>query len=156
MLVGTHALVAKPLDWKALALVMIDEQHRFGVEQRLTLREAARQSTGFDPHTLAMTATPIPRTLSMTVWGDLEVSVINCRPDANRFTRAHFGRFNWPVRSEDAVLWCSRWFVSSLTPAYEQSLRQSPLARFGAAFAWSDASRGQAGEDAAKGACACW
>ena len=76
MLVGTHALVAKPLDWKALALVMIDEQHRFGVEQRLTLREAARQSTGFDPHTLAMTATPIPRTLSMTVWGDLEVSVI--------------------------------------------------------------------------------
>jgi ATP-dependent DNA helicase RecG len=84
LLIGTHALVARPFPWKALALAMVDEQHRFGVQHRHNLRESARASTGFDPHTLAMTATPIPRTLAMTVWGDLDVSLIKELPPGRR------------------------------------------------------------------------
>ncbi|MEE2834938.1 MAG: ATP-dependent DNA helicase RecG [Myxococcota bacterium] len=150
VLVGTHALVAKPLDWKALALVMIDEQHRFGVEQRLTLREAARQSTGFDPHTLAMTATPIPRTLSMTVWGDLEVSVIKELPPGRQpvHTRAfRLDRLAEPFELAEQELQRGRQIfvvlplvresekvdLADAERVYEQ-LRQSPLARFGVAL----------------------
>ncbi|WP_234494976.1 ATP-dependent DNA helicase RecG [Vibrio maritimus] len=79
MVVGTHALFQESVEFNNLALVIIDEQHRFGVHQRLELRaKGAKQ--GFYPHQLIMTATPIPRTLAMTAYADLETSVIDELP----------------------------------------------------------------------------
>ena len=78
LVVGTHALVQSDVPYAKLAVAMVDEQHRFGVEQRAAL--ARRGFEGRVPHTLVMTATPIPRTLSMTVYGDLDVSLIDELP----------------------------------------------------------------------------
>jgi ATP-dependent DNA helicase RecG len=75
VLVGTHALIQEGVELRALGLVVVDEQHRFGVRQRLSLRQKGRE-----PHVLVMTATPIPRSLSLTVYGDLDVSVLDERP----------------------------------------------------------------------------
>ena len=75
LVVGTHALVQDDVRFKALGLVIIDEQHRFGVVQRATLRQK-----GLDPDVQVMTATPIPRTLALTTYGDLDVSVIRELP----------------------------------------------------------------------------
>lgn len=75
LIVGTHALIQEGLEFKALGLAVIDEQHRFGVLQRATLKRK-----GYSPDVLVMTATPIPRTLAMTVYGDLEVSIIDELP----------------------------------------------------------------------------
>ena len=77
ILVGTHALLEDQVQFADLGLVVIDEQHRFGVEQRDALREKA---PGSRPHVLVMTATPIPRTVAMTVFGDLEVSTLSELP----------------------------------------------------------------------------
>ncbi|WP_018351019.1 ATP-dependent DNA helicase RecG [Longispora albida] len=76
LVVGTHALLSEGVDFHDLGLVVVDEQHRFGVEQRDVLRAKASQP----PHTLVMTATPIPRTVAMTVYGDLEVSALTQLP----------------------------------------------------------------------------
>jgi len=76
--IGTHALFQEEVRFARLALVIVDEQHRFGVHQRLALRE--KGATGRYPHQLIMTATPIPRTLSMTAYADLDVSVIDELP----------------------------------------------------------------------------
>ena len=77
--VGTHALVQEAVSFKELGLVVIDEQHRFGVLQRATLRDK-----GLHPDVLVMTATPIPRTLALTAYGDLDVSVIRELPPGRR------------------------------------------------------------------------
>lgn len=77
VLVGTHALIQDAVTFSNLGLVVIDEQHRFGVRQRTALTEKAH---GFQPHVLSMTATPIPRTLNLVLNGDLDVSVIDERP----------------------------------------------------------------------------
>jgi ATP-dependent DNA helicase RecG len=77
--VGTHALFQEGMDFNHLALVIVDEQHRFGVQQRLRLQEKGRKNGRF-PHQLIMTATPIPRTLAMTAYADLDISVIDELP----------------------------------------------------------------------------
>lgn len=83
--IGTHALIQDAVEFKNLALVLVDEQHRFGVGQRNKLH-----LKGSNPHFLVMTATPIPRTLSMTVYGDLDTSVLNEKPKGRQpiITRA--------------------------------------------------------------------
>ena len=78
-IVGTHALFQNEVKFHDLAMVTIDEQHRFGVHQRLALKEKA-QATGYIPHQLIMTATPIPRTLAMSAYADLDTSVIDELP----------------------------------------------------------------------------
>ncbi|HDR1463415.1 TPA: ATP-dependent DNA helicase RecG [Pasteurella multocida] len=79
MVVGTHALFQEEVVFADLALVIVDEQHRFGVHQRLMLREKGKQANSY-PHQLIMTATPIPRTLAMTVYADLDTSIIDELP----------------------------------------------------------------------------
>ncbi|HVC37551.1 MAG TPA: ATP-dependent DNA helicase RecG [Gammaproteobacteria bacterium] len=79
MIIGTHALFQEDVKFAKLALVIIDEQHRFGVHQRLALREKGA-AEGVRPHQLIMTATPIPRTLAMTAYADLDVSAIDELP----------------------------------------------------------------------------
>lgn len=79
MIIGTHALFQDQVEFADLALVIIDEQHRFGVHQRLTLREKGAKGDIY-PHQLIMTATPIPRTLAMTVYADLDTSIIDELP----------------------------------------------------------------------------
>jgi ATP-dependent DNA helicase RecG len=86
LVVGTHAVIQEQVQFKALALAIIDEQHRFGVEQRLALRGKTRPREGGDPlesgepHLLMMSATPIPRTLAMSYYADLDVSTIDELP----------------------------------------------------------------------------
>ncbi|MCL1150827.1 ATP-dependent DNA helicase RecG [Shewanella ulleungensis] len=79
MVIGTHAIFQQAVVFNKLALIIIDEQHRFGVHQRLGLREKGINQ-GFHPHQLIMTATPIPRTLAMTAYADLDTSVIDELP----------------------------------------------------------------------------
>ena len=79
IIVGTHALFQEGIDFAKLALIIVDEQHRFGVQQRLRLQEKGRKQGRF-PHQLIMTATPIPRTLAMTAYADLDISVIDELP----------------------------------------------------------------------------
>lgn len=75
VLIGTHALIEDPVRFRELGLVVVDEQHRFGVDQRMKLRNKGRH-----PHVLSLTATPIPRTLALTAYGDLDVSIIRQMP----------------------------------------------------------------------------
>ncbi len=78
LVIGTHAVISEKVRFKRLALAIIDEQHRFGVAQRLALRGKARQ--GLEPHLLMMSATPIPRTLAMSYYADLDVSTLDELP----------------------------------------------------------------------------
>ncbi len=84
LLIGTHALIEDPIVFNDLQFVVIDEQHRFGVKQRAALREK-----GNNPHLLVMTATPIPRSLALTVYGDLDLSVLDEMPPGRQPVATH-------------------------------------------------------------------
>jgi len=85
IVIGTHALLSEGVEFKDLALVVVDEQHRFGVEQRDALRMKAK----LPPHLLVMTATPIPRTVAMTIFGDLDVSTLRQLPSGRSPITTH-------------------------------------------------------------------
>ncbi len=97
ILIGTHAVLEDTVAFNRLGLVVIDEQHRFGVAQRAKLWKRTADGAGAVPHVLVMTATPIPRTLAMTLYGDLDVSVIDELPPGRKpIETRHF----WEERTE--------------------------------------------------------
>ncbi|USQ75214.1 ATP-dependent DNA helicase RecG [Ornithinimicrobium cryptoxanthini] len=103
IVVGTHALIQDHVQFAELGLVVVDEQHRFGVEQRDALRTKA---DGHTPHTLVMTATPIPRTVAMTVFGDMETSTLSEVPSGRQPITTHVVRGhqpNWVERTWSRV-----------------------------------------------------
>ncbi len=85
IVIGTHALIQKEVEFNKLGLAVVDEQHRFGVAQRSALRQK-----GFNPHVLVMTATPIPRTLALTLYGDLDLSVIDELPPGRQMVKTRW------------------------------------------------------------------
>jgi ATP-dependent DNA helicase RecG len=89
IVIGTHAIIQKEVEFKKLGFIVVDEQHRFGVAQRSTLRQK-----GTNPHVLAMTATPIPRTLALTIYGDLDLSVIDELPPGRQLIKTKWLRPN--------------------------------------------------------------
>src|SRR5205807_4813837 len=95
--VGTHALIQEGVEFGNLGLVVIDEQHRFGVLQRLALHRK-----GDAPHVLVMTATPIPRTLTMTLYGDLDTSIIDELPPGRKPIKTH-----WKRRTESGSVYAA-------------------------------------------------
>ncbi|NQU37616.1 MAG: DEAD/DEAH box helicase, partial [Actinobacteria bacterium] len=98
IVIGTHALLEEKVMFADLGLVVVDEQHRFGVEQRAALTE--KSATGKRPHVLVMTATPIPRTVAITVFGDLDVSVLSELPAGRAAITTHVV----PTREKPAFL----------------------------------------------------
>ena len=84
LLIGTHALLEDPVAFRRLGLIVIDEQHRFGVAQRATLAAKAPEGESVVPHLLVMSATPIPRSLALTLYGDLDVSTLDEKPPGRR------------------------------------------------------------------------
>jgi len=105
ILVGTHALLSKKINFKNLGLVVIDEQQRFGVEQRTVIRKK-----GKSPHLLTMTATPIPRTIALTLYGDLDLSFLDEMPRGRKIVKT------WLVpkeKREDAYKWITKQIIDS-------------------------------------------
>ena len=109
IVVGTHALFSKDVTYKNLHLVVVDEQHRFGVTQRSLI-----MAKGNNPHLLMMSATPIPRTLALTVFGDMDVSVIRDLPPGRKPVKTHLAR----VSSESKVYDFVRSKLESGSQAY--------------------------------------
>ncbi|MGH9262879.1 MAG: helicase-related protein, partial [Acidimicrobiales bacterium] len=101
IVVGTHALMQETVEFEKLGLAVIDEQHRFGVEQRAALRDKA--GGGPVPDVLVMTATPIPRTAAMTVYGDLDVTVIRSLPAGRQPIVTAWAK----TEAEEADVWAS-------------------------------------------------
>ncbi len=114
IVVGTHALIQKEVVFNRLGLVVVDEQHRFGVLQRSALREK-----GYHPHMLVMTATPIPRTLALTLYGDLDLSVIDQLPPGRRRIKTRWAE---PQKREAAY-----GFVRSQVAEGRQAFIMCPL-----------------------------
>ncbi len=100
IVIGTHALIQKDVSFRRLGLVIVDEQHRFGVTQRSTLRQK-----GLSPHILVMTATPIPRTLALTLYGDLDLSVIDQLPPGRQTIKTKWLK---PVQRDKAYAFLRR------------------------------------------------
>ncbi|HEY54822.1 MAG TPA: ATP-dependent DNA helicase RecG [Dehalococcoidia bacterium] len=100
IVIGTHALIQKEVGFQGLSLAVVDEQHRFGVAQRSALRQK-----GFNPHVLVMTATPIPRTLALTLYGDLDLSVIDELPPGRQVVKT---RWLKPAQRDSAYEFLSR------------------------------------------------
>ena len=128
IVVGTHALLTDDVRFRSLGAVVIDEQHRFGVEQRATLREKgrARSDEELDPDLLVMTATPIPRTAAMVVFGDLDRSVLDELPSGRRAIITEWARGDDEVagcwaRVRDEVTQGRRAYV--ICPLIEESER---------------------------------
>jgi ATP-dependent DNA helicase RecG len=93
VIIGTHALIQEAVQFQNLALAVIDEQHRFGVEQRARLRDkGAREDGQTNPHLLVMSATPIPRTLALSLYGDLDLSVLDEMPPGRQEIRTRWLR----------------------------------------------------------------
>jgi ATP-dependent DNA helicase RecG len=104
VVVGTHALLTEDVRFASLGVVVIDEQHRFGVEQRAALRAKGRDAAsgdGADPDLLVMTATPIPRTAAMVVFGDLDVTELDEMPEGRAPIRTHWAR----TEEDEADAW---------------------------------------------------
>lgn len=114
IVIGTHALIQKGVEFSRLGLVVIDEQHRFGVLQRAALRQK-----GFNPHVLVMTATPIPRTLALTLYGDLDLTVIDELPPGRQKVETRWLR---PEQRQKAYQ-----FIHSRVCAGEQAFIICPL-----------------------------
>ena len=104
IIIGTHALIQKEVEFHRLGLAVVDEQHRFGVTQRSALRQK-----GFNPHVLVMTATPIPRTLALTLYGDLDLSVIDQLPPGRQVVKTKWLK---PVQRESAYVFIRRQVAS--------------------------------------------
>ncbi|MEW6093419.1 MAG: ATP-dependent DNA helicase RecG [Chloroflexota bacterium] len=98
IVIGTHALIEDPVGFSDLQFIVVDEQHRFGVEQRAALR-----SKGTNPHLLVMTATPIPRSLALTLYGDLDLSVMDELPPGRQVIPTHILRPNERERAYSLV-----------------------------------------------------
>jgi ATP-dependent DNA helicase RecG len=118
IVIGTHALVQKGVAFCKLGLAVVDEQHRFGVEQRSALREK-----GFSPHMLVMTATPIPRTLALTLYGDLDLSVIDELPPGRQVVKTKWLK---PGQRDSAYVFLRKQVVEGrqafiLCPLIEES-----------------------------------
>jgi ATP-dependent DNA helicase RecG len=103
IVVGTHALLSEGTSFAELGLVVVDEQHRFGVEQRDALRARAEAGGATPPHLLVMTATPIPRTVAMTVFGDLDTSELTELPAGRTPIRSHVAPPSWQFRIWEKV-----------------------------------------------------
>ncbi len=118
IVIGTHALIQKGVEFHRLGLAVVDEQHRFGVTQRSALRQK-----GFSPHVLVMTATPIPRTLALTLYGDLDLSVINELPPGRQVVKTKWLK---PEQRDSAYAFISRQVASGhqafiICPLVEES-----------------------------------
>jgi ATP-dependent DNA helicase RecG len=98
IVIGTHALIQQEVEFQHLGFVVVDEQHRFGVAQRSTMRQK-----GTNPHVLAMTATPIPRTLALTIYGDLDLSVIDELPPGRQLIKTKWLRPNERERAYNFI-----------------------------------------------------
>jgi len=114
--VGTHALFSKDVSYKNLRLVVVDEQHRFGVTQRSLIMAKGIDTQGNNPHLLMMSATPIPRTLALTVFGDMDVSVIRDLPPGRKPVKTHLAKESSEARVYDFVrkkleAGCQAYFV---------------------------------------------
>ncbi|MBI4181164.1 MAG: ATP-dependent DNA helicase RecG, partial [Chloroflexi bacterium] len=118
IVIGTHALIQQEVEFHKLGLVVVDEQHRFGVTQRSALRQK-----GFSPHLLVMTATPIPRTLALTLYGDLDLSVIDQLPPGRQVVKT---KWLQPAQRASAYAFIKRQLVEGhqafiICPLVEES-----------------------------------
>ncbi|MBU0619076.1 ATP-dependent DNA helicase RecG [Patescibacteria group bacterium] len=119
LIIGTHALLHRSLEATNIALVIVDEQHRFGVEQRAQLLKKAGKKT-LVPHFLTMTATPIPRTVALTLYGDLELSTIDEMPDNRQAVKT------WVV-SPHKKLAAYQWIKTQIKKEHSQTFIVCPL-----------------------------